>query len=234
VCLDGVCECLPTCVDQECGGDGCGGQCGLCDAGTSCVFGQCQCAPICGGLECGPDSCGGSCGLCDVGLACDAGFCVPAETIYTAVFVLDAWQVGDSCSQFGSSGADIDSVQLFNCPGQDWDNCQPIGFFEETVASVGTETCNNGYQDPETAIGAVDGAYIALQGGYVAGEFGPVPPISSGNVIRVHEFGAAYGGSDDPYDVFLLTDLDCLSTDDPNECSLYVGNGTGLSDFLVP
>ena len=47
--------CTPSCWNQECGSDGCGGSCGWCEDGTSCQNGQCipggetECAEI---LEC--------------------------------------------------------------------------------------------------------------------------------------------------------------------------------------
>jgi hypothetical protein len=234
VCIDGGCECVPTCVGTECGDDGCGGTCGQCDAGTSCVFGECQCEPQCGGTECGDDGCDGTCGQCDVGLTCDGGACVPEDDIYTAVLVLDDWQESGSCSNYNSTGADIDAVEFISCSDDNWIDCETVAFFAETVAEVGTEGCDNAYQVPETAIGAKDGTYIALQGGYIAGDFGPAPPITSGTVIRVHEFGVAYGGGDDPYAVFLMTDLDCLSSENIDQCSVYLGSGSGLADFLVP
>ncbi len=58
-------RCLPECSGKVCGDDGCGGQCGSCDPGSSCVNGQCQagCTPDCaGGKNCGDDGCGGKCG----------------------------------------------------------------------------------------------------------------------------------------------------------------------------
>jgi formylglycine-generating enzyme required for sulfatase activity len=40
VCVDGAC-CLPYCGSRECGDDGCGGTCGTCGAGTTCVEWTC-------------------------------------------------------------------------------------------------------------------------------------------------------------------------------------------------
>ncbi len=34
-------ECIPDCIDKECGDDGCGGSCGSCPAGEECSFGIC-------------------------------------------------------------------------------------------------------------------------------------------------------------------------------------------------
>jgi lysyl oxidase len=60
--------CVPKCDGVYCGGsDGCGGNCGTCDSGQSCVKGRClpsPCFPACDGRECGDDGCGGQCGFC--------------------------------------------------------------------------------------------------------------------------------------------------------------------------
>ncbi len=59
-CFQGAC-CVPQCDGKNCGDDGCGGECGLCQG--ACLDGQC-CTPDCAGVECGDDGCGGSCGAC--------------------------------------------------------------------------------------------------------------------------------------------------------------------------
>lgn len=64
-------ECVPSCGGKQCGPDGCGGNCGVCQDGWDCNDGVCQCAPQCGGKECGNDGCGGSCGQCEDGLFCN-------------------------------------------------------------------------------------------------------------------------------------------------------------------
>lgn len=44
-CANGACEpCTPTCGAAVCGDDGCGGVCGSCQVGESCVAGACACA----------------------------------------------------------------------------------------------------------------------------------------------------------------------------------------------
>ncbi len=50
-CLPTGDECTPNCAGQACGSDGCGGVCGTCAEGSSCVEGQCQ-GPVdpCNGL----------------------------------------------------------------------------------------------------------------------------------------------------------------------------------------
>ena len=49
-CEAGVCVCAPTCGGVECGEDGCGGLCGLCDEGNACLFGACT-TTECAGLD---------------------------------------------------------------------------------------------------------------------------------------------------------------------------------------
>ena len=54
-CAAGTCQaCVPSCAGAECGGDGCGGSCGTCPAGSGCVDdlckeGACECedGPCC-------------------------------------------------------------------------------------------------------------------------------------------------------------------------------------------
>ena len=43
-CISGECvpTCIPSCVDKDCGDDGCGGICGYCPAGEGCVAGSCD------------------------------------------------------------------------------------------------------------------------------------------------------------------------------------------------
>lgn len=60
-------SCDPVCTNRQCGSDGCGGTCGSCAAGRSCLSGKCvssSCTPSCTGKMCGDDGCGGSCGGC--------------------------------------------------------------------------------------------------------------------------------------------------------------------------
>lgn len=70
--------CVPKCDGVYCGGsDGCGGNCGACDAGQVCISGRClqsPCTPQCDGKECGDDGCGGQCGFCP-----EAKLCVPSS-----------------------------------------------------------------------------------------------------------------------------------------------------------
>lgn len=73
----GASICVPSCTGKTCGSDGCGGTCGTCDSGASCVGSSC-CTPDCVGKSCGSDGCGGTCGTCTAGKACNdsQGVCV--------------------------------------------------------------------------------------------------------------------------------------------------------------
>ena len=66
--------CAPRCDGVYCGGDdGCGGDCGTCDAGFTCFDGRCKldpCVTQCDGRTCGDDGCGGTCGTCAGGQLC--------------------------------------------------------------------------------------------------------------------------------------------------------------------
>ena len=41
-CVDGGCQCKPSCAGKECGSDGCGGSCGGCPGGLLCSSGICS------------------------------------------------------------------------------------------------------------------------------------------------------------------------------------------------
>ena len=41
ICVNGQCVCIPDCDGKECGGDGCGGACGVCAEGDACHTGVC-------------------------------------------------------------------------------------------------------------------------------------------------------------------------------------------------
>jgi len=78
--FDCVAECLANCAGKECGDDGCGGECGVCQKGFACLAGACvesiePCTAACSGKVCGDDGCGGSCGECPEGMTCENGTC---------------------------------------------------------------------------------------------------------------------------------------------------------------
>ena len=75
------CPCAPACSGKDCGGDGCGFECGRCDASERCdrEVGACLCVPDCSGRVCGDDGCGGSCGGCQGTDHCEGGQCAACE-----------------------------------------------------------------------------------------------------------------------------------------------------------
>ena len=90
--------CTPSCLNKECGADGCDGSCGECTgAGETCVAGLCEvCEADCADKDCGDDGCGGSCGECAAG-ACVQGVCEgPCEPVCEGK-ACGADQCGGSC-----------------------------------------------------------------------------------------------------------------------------------------
>jgi len=99
--------CEPDCLDRECGPDGCGGHCGICEDWLFCsAKGTCAPAdpPQCQGKMCGPDSMGGSCGACPESWECGAdGRCAP---------------VGDGCGEMDAKGACINGWKVTCLDGE--------------------------------------------------------------------------------------------------------------------
>ncbi len=105
--FEAVDPCFPSCAGSVCGGDGCGGSCGLCAAGETCLFGRCVCAASCEPPECGINACGGDCGGCTGELAlCLEGscFCTPDCE-------------GRSCGDDGCGGSCGDCAAGESCVG---------------------------------------------------------------------------------------------------------------------
>lgn len=58
--------CIPVCNERNCGDDGCGGLCGVCDIGECTIDGACLSNPYCYSDECGGSNAYGVvCGYCD-------------------------------------------------------------------------------------------------------------------------------------------------------------------------
>lgn len=115
VCEDGVCVCQPDCTDKQCGPDGCGGKCGVCEGVSYCFYGECvtDCQPDCEGKQCGEDGCGGDCGECIDGQPCEDGLCAqPPQDVQTQSDVVQDIGAGDTGENpvvekdEGSSGSD--------------------------------------------------------------------------------------------------------------------------------
>ena len=167
--------------------------------------------------------------MCQGDFACsDLGECLPAA--YRAVLIQDHWSSG--CSNYNSSGADIDAVALHGADGEF------ISYFIDVIEEVGKDECTNSYTNPQEAVGPTDGTAegcIALQGGWIMGRFADYVPISSGMTLIVHEFGQQQGGSSEAFSVYLATGFDCAESDDPGACSLLVtDDGYGQTEVEIP
>ena len=69
-CRAGDCVCVPDCTGRECGDDGCGGSCGSCGEGFTCLpDGRCSCS----GTPCGAACCGTT-QVCLSGGCCNAAW----------------------------------------------------------------------------------------------------------------------------------------------------------------
>lgn len=132
--------CVPQCGDRECGTDGCGGSCGTCKEGTSCVDGTCRvdCAPDCDGRQCGSDGCGSTCGVCRENFVCVSGACV-SESDCQPMDHLDC------------AGGNLFWFDSCNRPGEMAMDC-PDGCVDGDCLSP---------QDPEDAVGEGE-AYLGL------------------------------------------------------------------------
>ncbi|MFH1530394.1 MAG: IPT/TIG domain-containing protein [Pseudomonadota bacterium] len=115
--------CVPSCLDKECGDNGCEGSCGQCTgAGESCVAGMCEaCAPACGVNECGDDGCGGTCGTCGAGEDCVQGACQGPCVPVCEGKACGADQCGGSC---GDCAADKTCNASGQCVGEGV--CDPV------------------------------------------------------------------------------------------------------------
>lgn len=82
--FDKMCwQCKPKCDGKQCGPDGCGGTCGICDGYLACneATGQCPaCTKDCVGKDCDPKGCSSPCGLVKtIGFAGNGGGAIPAK-----------------------------------------------------------------------------------------------------------------------------------------------------------
>ncbi|GEM_PF-4702092 len=157
--------CTPDCAGMECGDDGCGGTCGTCPAGESCVGGGCEAPPACDsaadcddGNPCTADACDPAVGcthtpvVCDDGDASTVDSCDPATgCVYTPVveepvcgsFMLRAgWQfagvVGEAAVQ-----SSLPVGTWMSCPdGQQ--SCQTLTGCEGEVGLLNIQQFKNG------------------------------------------------------------------------------------------
>ncbi len=104
--------CIPMCGSiaggdlRECGGDGCGSECGYCDYGEVCNISDGKCKNICipdcleKGKACGDDGCTGNCGDCGINYKCGIDFqCHPD------ICEPDCVKMGKECGGDGCGGS---------------------------------------------------------------------------------------------------------------------------------
>jgi hypothetical protein len=109
--------CSPSCKDRECGDDGCGGRCGVCEESTACrestgrcvdcVGEDCACVPDCNRRSCGSDGCGGSCGECE-----DDEMCAPEGRCRTPRCGNDIIEGDEQCDGNGDPFCNPDCTRM--------------------------------------------------------------------------------------------------------------------------
>ncbi len=128
--------CTPDCDRKVCGSDGCGGQCGTCDADQVCADGRCawrcpggqkacagECIPsnqCCTSSDCpaaNPDCCGGAC----VDAATDARNCGACGVRCATGQPCSDGICGGTCASYGASACDTPSTDcgasIITCGG---------------------------------------------------------------------------------------------------------------------
>jgi sugar lactone lactonase YvrE len=110
-CIDNTCiDCMPQCEDKECGDDGCGGQCGVCEGTTICIGDQCvtpHCAGKCDDTK--PQWCGWDCKChcnadCFYYDDCCEDVCISCATKYADICCLPACGAKE-CGDDGCGGS---------------------------------------------------------------------------------------------------------------------------------
>ncbi len=152
---NGECSrCVPQCSPEwECGSDGCGGTCRVCD-------GRCddrRCVPCdrrCAGRACGDDGCEGVCGECAAGAACEAGVCVVAPTPDCAGRICGDDGIGGLCGECAVN----ERCQAGRCAQTPTECGDRICEGDETCRSCRFDCgvcCGNGVCQPELGEGCV-------------------------------------------------------------------------------
>lgn len=128
--------CVPQCGDRECGGDGCGGNCGICGPGNACSLeGVCRLA-----------SCGD--GKLDPGEECDSGLEEGKEG--ACISESECVDDGNACTveQFFGTAENCDATctrfQIRNCVNGD--GCCPDGCNDGNDSDC-SANCDNGEID---------------------------------------------------------------------------------------
>ncbi|MCG3175039.1 MAG: hypothetical protein GMKNLPBB_03373 [Myxococcota bacterium] len=169
ICEFGRCAkdtCVPKCDGRQCGDNGCGGSCGSCAAGKSCINGQCleDCQPECvvGTKKCegrskvtceafnGRQDCGkwGAPQVCLFGQACLSGECRPSNCRN------DCTVEGQTVCQTGENKVRKCAVNLQGCLEWQTTNCPAGEICINNACGVCNNTCQNeGERKCETASG---------------------------------------------------------------------------------
>jgi hypothetical protein len=129
-------ECIPQCGDRQCGGDGCGGTCGICGPGRACALdGTCRLAS-CGDGKLDPGE------VCDNAIAADEeGACTTSDACVDD---------GNACTteQFFGSAENCDAectrFTIIRC--ENGDGCCPDGCNDGNDSDC-SENCDNGVVD---------------------------------------------------------------------------------------
>jgi hypothetical protein len=172
--LPGPSDCTPSCVETGgCGPDGCGGDCGSCDAGQLCAKNSCVAEADCT-MTCETESaacgniCGDSCGACTDAEVCSTDLlCVPApggsdnctDTCSSTGAVCGevcgtscgTCAEGETCTS-GSCGAGVEDCVADGCPvGQTCDeetgSCgeAPSGSGDSCQTCSSDDDCSGGW-----------------------------------------------------------------------------------------
>lgn len=112
-------DCMPDCVEKECGTDGCGGTCGACPTGT-----ECNDVGRCSGMDCSSSK------DCPGALICNK------ETSECVVCTEDA-----DCSGESFCGADHECHERIPCDSDV--DCKPLGLVCDKEGSLCVECIDN-------------------------------------------------------------------------------------------
>ncbi len=175
---------------------------------------------------------------------------------YGAVYIQDLWDnkatnCGSTTEARMSPGADIDAIELLNG--------NTILGNVDTVRGVvdpdGVSKCaNNAYTDFNVVKGVpdatknFDGNYVSLEGGWLIAEFGEVGgpgkalDILVGDTLKVYELGKSspiYAGGndaskDEPYEVWLATDLSCVDQANPEATCMFQLSADAVGASTIP